>query len=678
MNLFNGRFTPRIGGIVTQLQGMFGSDKKEKEPVDTDKDGKTLFKEDIIKFVKDELERRRKDRLPLELQWTLNSNMLCGNQYCDINTHSSTIEQIEPVHDCLEREVFNMIAPLIETRTANLKKISYAMRCKPRTNEYDDYAKAEVSTSLLDHVQSVSDFESKKNTMIAWNELCGNCFWLSWWDSSKGERYLTESKVAVVDETSAAEITTEVICEGDLDYGLLTPYEVFPESLYKQTVADQRSIIIEQVKSVEDIYDLYGIEVEGRCVETFSLTPIASGYGLGKESAVMALGHRSEDDAVTLITYFERPSRRYKDGRMIIICEDELIYYGELPYGRIPLVQTIAREVPGQFFGKSVIEDLIPKQRAYNGCVNRIHEYIKRFVIQSYAVEEGSVDVEEFEENGQTPGYLLKYKTGANPPTPLPNGVLPSEIQSERYNLVRDMEYVAGVSQLMTSGAAPTGVTSGVALEAIRATDDTRLSLTGDHIRNSVKALAELWLEIYKIFAKNSRVLNCHGGNGLGSVLIWSGEDISSYDIEFVAENELLYGEDAQKQRFFEAYNLGMFADENGRIPTRVKMRALEHMKTGNYTELMNIDLLQLQTAQRENAMFADGVLPRLKKIDNHDIHIEEHMRYILQLDFDILRQKRPEYAQSFEEHIEEHKKAMALEKMQEMQNMNNMQLQQQ
>ena len=60
------------------------------------------------------------------------------------------------------------------------------MKVKPATNELDDYAKAEVSTSVLQYTQKVSDFESKKNTMIYWNELCGNCFWLSWWDKDKG------------------------------------------------------------------------------------------------------------------------------------------------------------------------------------------------------------------------------------------------------------------------------------------------------------------------------------------------------------------------------------------------------------------------------------------------------------------------------------------------------------
>ena len=70
----------------------------------------------------------------------------------------------------------------------------------------------------------------------------------------------------------------------------------------------------------------------------------------------------------------------------------------------------MCRETAGQFFGRSVIEDLIPRQRAYNGCLNRIHEYIKRIAIQGFYAEEGSIDIEEFEQNGAAPGAMLVYK----------------------------------------------------------------------------------------------------------------------------------------------------------------------------------------------------------------------------------------------------------------------------
>lgn len=661
MNL---RFSPPLRGIIAQAGSLFGraappgksEGEDNREVLDTDKDGNYMYKEDVIKFVTEELEKRKSERSGLELQWTLNANFLVGNQFCDINTYTNEIEQLQPVYDWLERETFNQIAPLIETRIANLKKINYIMHVKPRTNELDDYAKAEVSSAILENLQQISDFETKKNTMIAWNELCGNCFWLSWWDPSKGEK-VAEADVVTVDENGVSTTKKQGFYEGDLDYGLITPYEIFPESIFKQGIGSQRSVILEQVKTVEDIKELFGIDVPGSSVETFELTPLPSSVGLGQETTVMTIGHRSMDNAEKVITYLERPSRYRPDGRMIIIIGDSrLVYFGPLPYNEIPIVQCVCREIPGQFFGKSVIEDLIPRQRAYNGCMNRIHEYIKRVAIQSYMAESGSVDLDEYEENGCAPGAIFTYEEGRNPPTPIPNGTLPSEIMTERYNLVRDMEYVAGVSQLTTSGAAPAGVTSGVAIEAIKATDDTRLSLTGDHIRNSVKSLARMWLKIYKTYAATRRVVNHVGLNSIGSAFVWSAEDINSFDIEYTTENELLMSEDMQKQRFFEAWNLGLFTDSDGRIPERVKQKALEFMKIGNYSEIMNINTLQIQAAQRENVFFGEGVIPEISEFDDHRIHFEEHLRYILQMSFKILKQKKPEYAQALEEHAKQHK----------------------
>ena len=292
----------------------------------------------------------------------------------------------------------------------------------------------------------------------------------------------------------------------------------------------------------------------------------------------------------------------------------------------------VCKEVAGQFFGKSTIEELIPRQRALNGCINRIHEYIKRIAIGSFAVEEGSIDIEEFEQEGQAPGALLVYKSGSQPPVPLPNGTLPQEIMQERYNLKNDMEYVAGVSQLMVNGNTPSGVTSGTAIENLMEIDNTRLSLTGDHIRNSVRKLAILWLEIYKKYATTRRIVNYVGTNNIAKAIAWNNEDINSYDVEYVTENELLVSEDMQKQRFFEAFNLGLFTDNDGRIPERVKQKALEYMKIGNYTDMMNMNLLQVQAAQRENVFFESGVIPEISDFDDHEIHLEEHLRFVLQM----------------------------------------------
>lgn len=664
------RFSPPITGITAAIGSLFGrgpgkKDDTDGKVIDVDRDGNTLFKEDIIHNILEELEKRRGQRSTLEQQWTLNANFLCGNQYCEVRPYTGEIEQLEPVYDWLNRETFNNIAPLIQTRIANLKKINYMMKVKPATNELEDYAKAEVSTSVLQYTQKATDFEAKKDTMIYWNELCGNCFWLTWWDKDKGEKFASETVLSVKDDGTESK-KERAFYQGDIDYGLITPYEVFPESIFKQGVENQRSVILEQVKSVEDIYDLYGIDVEGSAIETFELTPVASGGGLGYENTVISLGHRTAENAEKVITYFERPSKYKPNGLMVIIVGDEhLVYYGDMPYSRIPIIQSVCHEVPGQFFGKSVIQDLIPYQRTYNGCINSIHEYIKRLSLGNLLTEEGSIDIEEYEQHGLEPGAFLVYKNGTNPPVPVQNGSLPTEIMSERYNLKSDMEYVAGVSQLMVTGNAPQTNMSGTAIANLAEIDNTRLSLTGDHVRNAIRKLAVLWLEIYKRYATTHRILNYVGANDIGKALVWSAEDINSYDVEYVTENELLMSEDVQKQRFFDMYNMGLFTDDNGRIPMRVKIRAMEYMKAGNYTDIMNLNLLQMQAAQRENVFFENGVIPKISDFDEHEIHIEEHLRYILQMEFQILKLKKPEYAEALENHLREHKQLAELEKQQ-------------
>lgn len=669
MNL--GRFQPPIDGVIGSIGSLFGlkggKDKDDVGIIDTDDDGKVLYKEDIIQKVKEDLEKRKTERQILEQQWTLNANFLVGNQYCEINIDRGDIEQLEPVFDWLERETFNQIAPLIETRTANLRKINHMMKVEPATNELDDYAKAEISTSILQHTQKVTDFESKKNTAINWSELTGNCFWLSWWDKDKGNKLAVET-IIDIDENGEEKKQEIAYYEGDIDYGLITPYELYPESIFKQTVEAQRSIILEQVKTVDDIYDLYGIKVEGTNVETFELTPVGSGGGFGYENTTVTIGHRTIDNAEKVITYFEKPSKHTPNGKMIIIVgEDELVYYGDLPYSRIPIVQSVCIEVAGQFFGKSAIERMIPIQRAYNGCVNRIHEYIKHIAIGSYITEEGSIDIEEYEQNGQAPGAMLVYKQGSNPPTPIPNGNLPAEIMQERYNLKQDMEYAAGVSQLMVYGQAPSGVTSGKALDNLMEIDNTRLSLTGENNRNAVRKLAILWLEIYKKYATTRRVLNYVGTNNIGKAIVWSNEDINSYDVDYVTENELLFSEEMQKQSFFDLFNMGMYTEKDGSIPTRVKIRAKQLVKAGNFTDLVGIDELQIQAAQRENVFFENGVIPEVSDFDEHEIHIEEHLRYVLQMDFQLLKNKKPEYAQALENHLRQHKEIVAMQEQQKM-----------
>ena len=91
MNL---RFSPPVDGIIGSIGSLFGmgkgKDATDKDAVDIDKDGRTLYKEDIIKDILEDLEKRKTERSAIEQQWTLNANFLVGNQYCEVNPYRGT------------------------------------------------------------------------------------------------------------------------------------------------------------------------------------------------------------------------------------------------------------------------------------------------------------------------------------------------------------------------------------------------------------------------------------------------------------------------------------------------------------------------------------------------------------------------------------------------------------
>jgi hypothetical protein len=327
-------------------------------------------------------------------------------------------------------------------------------------------------------------------------------------------------------------------------------------------------------------------------------------------ATVATVTNKTVRNAQKVITWYERPGRRYAHGRLIIIIGDELFHYGELPYDDIPISVFKSNAIPGQFYGKSYIEGLIPLQRAYNGMLNTVHDYAKRIAVSNILVEEGSIpDYNEFLQSVYTPGAPIEYKTGYQPPRDMQPADFPAVIYNHLSAIVSDMERTAGVSQMQVYGH-QSGVTSGKAIENLAEIDNTRLSLTGDNLRDCIKDLSKIWLSIYKKHATGYRTLRIVGGNDAGDALIWNTEDINSYDVYFDAENELIRSTDAQAQNFMNALNAGLLTNGDGSISEEVKERGRQLLKV-NISEFdVSVYELQRQRANRENKLGRSGIPP--------------------------------------------------------------------
>lgn len=595
-----------------------------------DKDGAPLREREILAFLREEYTRRREERLPLERQWVLNANFFAGHQNCAINPASGEIQPTLPLHEYEERGVYNRIAPLVETRLSSLRSLSYAMTVRPRTNEGEDAQKSEVATALLRYTQSHCDFEGKKNTALLLSELYGTSFFLSLW-SAENE-------------------------EGEVAASVLSPFEVYPDDLARTAIEDQGSILIGEVCSVDEIRTTYGVTVTGGECDVYTTAAVENGGLCGQAGAVLATSSEKAKNAVLLLTYFEKPNAENERGRMILAAGDRLLWYSDLPYDEIPLVALKCKEAAGQFFGKSAICDLIPLQRAYNGVKNRIHDYIRAVAANPLLVPEGAImDIDTFATHGLPPGEVVEYNAERGKPEPLIPAPLPAELRYECEQLAADMEYTAGVSQLMVLGKTPSGVTSGRAIENLRQIDFTRLSLSGENLREAIKRLSAVWLHLYKRFVSGYRALSVTGANGAAGVIAFCAEDINSFDIVFDTENELISSRESQREHFLSALQLGLFTDEEGRIPRAVKRRAREILALGSESDFADCDELQVQAAERENAALLLGDAPIIGLFDDHALHADTHLRFLLQARFAYLRKEKPALARAFEAHLLSH-----------------------
>ena len=479
----------------------------------------------------------------------------------------------------------------------------------------------------------------------------------------KGEPILDECGCVAVDEFGNEKH------EGDLDCGLLTPYEVFPESVYKETIGEQRNIITEQVLHVDEIYERYGLRVDGSECSKYIITPIsgAGGYGLSTfQSTVMATKTTQVHDSESVITYYEAPTKKYRHGRLAVIIGDKLVYYGNMPFDKIPITAVKCKTVAGQFFGKSYVQDLIPLQRAYNACKNSLHAYIRSSVGEPLITPEGALDdIDDLIYNGISPNSILSYKPDVGAPTFLHRGGIPNEVINEMNQLVADMEYTAGISQLMIYGATPSGVSSGKGIEQLREIDNVRLSLTAENMREAIKQLAVTWLEIYKTFAVTYRIANIVGVNQAGRLLVWCGDEINSYDVVYDTVNELILSEDTQRNNFLQALQMGLFADDKGVTPREYREKAIELMRLAPFTQMMTASDQQKANALRENDYLQAGVIPEIYEYDDDAIHIAQHKRFALQYKFKRFRERSPALCEAFDKHIKDHEARIAQKEQQ-------------
>ena len=600
----------------------------------------------IVDFVIEDYKNRQRERRSQELTWDLNINYMLGNQYACISPKGE-IDIFEKNFYWESREVFNHIAPIIEMRLAKLAKVRPTASVRPSGTEQSDLYCAKLAKSILNGVFNKTGLSRLISKATVWSEVTGTSFYKVSWNSDIGDT------IAVADNAT--------IKAGDVDISVCSPYEIFPDNNAVSSVEECSSIIHAKAYPAKYVNEVYGVNENGTDIDSLALDEMAYYSGIAGRSNVTKLAHIKKHDHVLVLERYEKPTIKSPKGRLTIVVGRSLVYDGDLPYSVIsegkrgyPFVRQVSSTQIGSFWGTSVIERLIPVQRTYNAIKNRKHEFIARLSAGVLAVEDGSVDIDNLEDEGLAPGKILVYRAGSEKPQFMDAGSVPKEISDEENKLLAEFNILGGVSEIMRDSTLPSSVSSGSAITLLIEQDETRLSVVAEHIRNSVKEIATMVIRLYKQFAVTKRLSQISDENGEIEVYYWTGANLENDDIVLDTENELTESATRRKSVLLELYDKGLLSDENGKISNRTRVKILDSLGFGSWENSQDISIMHTKKAIKENLNIEKVAEPL--EVDDHKIHIEEHTRFLVSDEHEKFSQ---EHNEKILEHIKKHKKMM-------------------
>ena len=583
-----------------------------------------------------DFEKRRKDRVEIERQWELNLNFLKGNQYCYISK-GGNVEQEDKEYFWQTREVYNHVSPIMETRLAKLSRVNPEISVRPKSDDDEDVVKATVAEKLIKSAFKTVGISETVRRATAWSETCGTVFYKVCWNNGGG------MKMGVVDG--------EPVYEGEVEISVVSPFEIFPDSLYAEKLSDCKSIIHAKALSTSSVREKYGVSLVGKEIDVFGLTPAT--INSNKQDRVL-------ENGVTVIEKYILPCMEYPNGRLITVAQDKVLYEGDLPYLNgenasrgYPFIKQDALPVAGSFFSASVVERLIPVQRAFNAVKNRKHEFMNRLSTGVMTVEDGAIDVDDLAEEGLAPGKVLVYRQGSKAPEMMNETVMPPDFELEENKLIDEFIAISGVSNV-SSASKNANLASASALELLVEQDNERMVMNAEEIRQSYLEIARQILRLYAQFISGIKAVNYKDAFGRTKICYADKNTALSDDVFLEGENELSSTPTKKRETLFKLYDSGLLTDGEGKLRQSVKEKFLTLLGYKDLDYTKGLSRLHEEKAQNENESIRNKGL-YTEEIDDHAIHIDEHVRYILSEYGELTKEEK----ERLFSHVKEHKEKL-------------------
>lgn len=481
-----------------------------------------------------------------------------------------------------------------------------------------DRSENRVAQAYLDDIRGAAkaDWDTVRGDALMWAVVCGQA-WLKWvYDRDLGRPSI-------------------VAC---------SPFEIYCDPYV--TRADlARYIVHAQFMDREQVYDRFDKELPESDVETRDPSRAVVLAGMGYEPKI---------SGVTVNELWQRPSRRYPEGRFVAWTNSGVLLTpidGPHPYWhkQLPFTQIGVVLVPGNLNHHAFTKFLRPPQMELNavhaqGLTSRkAFASPKVFIDSELAASLNSPwsDLPNQVLIGDTQGGNLALPTIIQPALMADNGFAEYVAQE-----MGDIVGQHGVSQ----GEAPGRVDSAKALELLKDEDTSHLSHLRSTLEMSVAKGFNQILQLARQYVKEETIVSTYTRLGAPEVKLFKGEKVTpEHTVRIAAEANVPQSRAARQEEYLSWWTAGIVTDP----------RQMQELLELPFAPGISSEQDVLAATNENFTMLAEQAVTA-HSWDDHDTHIAEHNAMRKSAEF---QASSDNVHQMFEFHINDHE-ALWLEEM--------------
>lgn len=615
----------KLSELTEKIANSFSkkSDSKEPplEPIKEQSD-QSLDEIKLVAFIKEKVDQVRltNSRNVLENIYLTNTAYLMG---FDGIYYDSTYRQFKNTDSKrrINRNRFkvNKILPSVQNRLARLTQSPPRYDVRPNSNSTQDKDCARLAITVIENVFDKQMFDVKRQEVIMSAMQGGIAYLQVSWDPSLGAPMIDP-------ETNKLEGY-----DGDVRIEVLNCLEVFPDPLAKN-LEDAGYIIKAKVRKLD--YFKMRYPERGGAVKEESTWLMSSLNDL-KTNGLTAVGiqgtstqEQMKNSAIEII-YYEKRSKDYPNGRMIVIANGILLENKELPIGQYDIVKFDDIMIAGRFNSESVITHLRPIQDQYNITRTKCADWIRKMLAGKYIAARGHGMGQEA--LNDTSGEVVEYNPVPNaaPPTQMQIPVIPSYVYKDLETMDSEFDYISGINEI-SRGVLPSASIPAAGMAFLQEQDQTRIGVQTTRNELAFAKVGSCVLKYVGKYYKMNRLLK-NAGDGLEyTVKDFVGADLNdNYDVIVIEGSTIPSSKVLRRQDLLNVYQLGLLGNPQDPM---VQGKMLKLMEYGDVAEVWKTQSLDLAQVKNVIKAIEDGEQMKLvglmNEFDNHQLHLSEMNDY--------------------------------------------------